>query len=443
MIRITNNLKLSWFEYIYMFIVVVYMGTATADTKCMQNADVKNQLIPMLIPMALTFILAIRHKVRFNNIKLRKINLIFAVWCIAEVFKYQFGLGDFQVFNFAFFLFYTILIAYIHSQVFGKDYFPIVEQILVVLCLISLILWSFSVFMPTQASSLFKSSLSQEVTFGNNFLYLFTWMDPAKGQYSGGIARNAGVAWEPGRFAIMICLGICFNVLRKGRLTFKENKKLIILLITLLTTQSTTGYSTLMILWAVYSLYGKGIRAKLSLLCVVIISIAAIASLDFMGDKLNEQMNFAEEMDNIDKQISTAETRIDEGEYWMSLNRFPSAYFECYNIGNDPILGYTQIPLYSYFYNEVSTNVRLTGGLMKIFAEFGIPLGLYLYILLYKSSVAIASEFDEKKRSQLLIFICLILSSISYVLFCVPVFMTVWFYGMFSKKEMKSKYIRL
>ena len=198
-----------------------------------------------------------------------------------------------------------------------------------------------------------------------------------------------------------------------------------------------------MILWAVYSLYGKGIRAKLSLLVVIIISIAAIASLDFMGDKLNEQMNFAEEMDNINKQISTAESRIDEGEYWMSLNRFPSAYFECYNIGNDPILGYTQIPLYSYFYNEVSSNVRLTGGLMKIFAEFGIPLGLFIYILLYNSSVAIASEFSDEKRSKLLIFICLILSSVSYVLFCVPVFMTVWFYGIFSKRKIKSKDIRL
>lgn len=80
---------------------------------------------------------------------------------------------------------------------------------------------------------------------------------------------------------------------------------------------------------------------------------------------------------------------------------------------------------------------------MKIFAEFGIPLGLFIYILLYNSSVAIASEFSNEKRSKLLIFICLILSSVSYVLFCVPVFMTVWFYGIFSKRKIKSKDIRL
>ena len=441
MVNISKNLKIDWFEYICMFIVVIYMGSATADTKCMQGADIKNQLVPIAIPLFMTILLAIRNKVVFKNVNLRKILLIFFFWCAAETVKFGFGFGSYQAIGFAFFLFYAILVAYIHSQVFGKEYFQIIEQIIVVLSVVSLGLWCIAVFMPSFANTLFKSSISQEVTYGNSFMYIFTWMDPAKGQIYGGIPRNAGWAWEPGRYAIMLCLGICFNVLRNGNITFRKNKNLLILLIALLTTQSTTGYSTLLILWSLYNFNGKGLVAKLSLLFVVLVSFIAITSLDFMGDKFEKQTNFTEEMNNIDNQISVAENRLSEGEYWMSLNRAPSAYFECYNIGHDPILGYTQIPLYSYFYNEISTNVRLTGGLMKILAEFGIPLGLYLYILLYKSSVAIASEYPDKRRMKFLIFVCFLLSSISYVLFCVPVFMTIWFYGQFAKRNIQSKHI--
>ena len=441
MIRITDNLKIDWFEYIYLFIVVIYMGSATAETKCMQGADIVNQLVPIAIPLLLTIILAIRNKVAFKNANLHKILLLFLLWSGAVTIKYGFGFGDYQVIGFAFFLFYAIFVAYIHNQVFGKEYFPILEQLIVVLSFISLIFWSIAVFMPSFATTLFKSSFSQEVTFGNSFLYIFTWMDPTKGQISGGIPRNAGWAWEPGRYAIMLCLAICLNVIRNGKITFINNKKLIVLLVALLSTQSTTGYSTLLILWSLYSFKGKGIAPKISLVFVVVISFVSFASLDFMGDKINEQTNFSEEMSNVDKQISLAENRISEGEYWMSLNRFPSAYFECYNIVHDPILGYTQIPIYSYFYNEISTNVRLTGGLMKVLAEFGIPFGLFLYILLFKSSVAIASEFSYNNRTKFLIFICFLLSSISYVLFCVPVFMTIWFYGQFAKSNIKSKHI--
>lgn len=441
MVRISKNLKIDWFEYIYMFIVVIYMGSATADTKSMQGADIKNQLVPIAIPLFMTILLAIRNKVVFKNVNLRKVLFIFIFWCAAEAVKFGFGLGSYQAIGFTFFLFYAIFVAYIHSQVFGKEYFPVFEQIIVVLSVVSLVFWCIAVFMPSFANTLFKSSISQEVTFGNNFLYLFTWMDPAKGQIYGGIPRNAGWSWEPGRYAIMLCLAICLNVIRNGKITFRNNKKLIILLVSLLSTQSTTGYSSLLILWSLYTFNGKGIAAKFSLIFVVGVSIAAIASLDFMGDKLEEQTNFTEEMDYIDKQISAADSRASEGEYWMSLNRFPSAYFECYNIGHDPILGYTQIPLYSYFYNEISTNVRLTGGLMKVLAEFGIPLGLFLYILLYKSSIAIASEYPDKQRTKILIFVCFLLSSISYVLFCVPVFMTIWFYGQFAKRNIQSKHI--
>ena len=52
--------------------------------------------------------------------------------------------------------------------------------------------------------------------------------------------RNTGFTWEPKAFANFLMLGILFNLLRY-RLRF-FNKRMIIMLITLITTFSTTGY---------------------------------------------------------------------------------------------------------------------------------------------------------------------------------------------------------
>lgn len=100
---------------------------------------------------------------------------------------------------------YAIIIAYIHIQVFGCNLLPIYENIIIFFCKIAVVGWLIAVFIPSSAS-LFR--LFPETGFGNNILYLFTWMDPVKGQVYSGILRNAGCSWEPGRFAIMVTLAI-------------------------------------------------------------------------------------------------------------------------------------------------------------------------------------------------------------------------------------------
>ena len=74
----------------------------------------------------------------------------------------------------------------------------------------------------------------------------------------------------------------------------------------------------------------------------------------------------------------------------------------------------------------------MTGGLLKIFGQHGIPLGIILYFILYKSSAVLGREFRVRKGALFLIYI---IALTGYGFFTVPVFMAFWFYGIFRKEE--------
>ena len=45
MIHITNTQKVSWLDYLYMVIMVIYLGQATVDTAAMVNTNILNHFI--------------------------------------------------------------------------------------------------------------------------------------------------------------------------------------------------------------------------------------------------------------------------------------------------------------------------------------------------------------------------------------------------------------
>lgn len=429
----TSN-KIHWFDFFYMLVMVIYMGQATKETQCMVMADIVKQLIPTLIPIVLTLIQVVRHRVSFSNVRYKQVMIVCLFWIFAVILKFDIRWGNNLMFASFFFLLYSITIAYIHAQIYGRDYFDIYERIMVFIAKISLVLWLFAVLVPSVATPFFRSlPLADTSTYGNHLLYLFTWMDPDKGQIYGGLIRNAGCSWEPGRYAIMLLLALAINILRNG-ISFKGNTNFIYLLLALATTQSTTGYATFAVMCAVYYFNPQKKSSMIMLFVVSAMSFYLISNLDFLGEKINEQSNIENALYDVDKEIEVAESRLEEGEYWMSLDRFPAMYFEFQNVINDPILGYTQIKKYSYFYNEISTHFSLTGGLVKLLGAFGIPLGLLLYLLLFKSCGFIVAGYTEGKNYQYMLFLCIMFSSVSYVVFGVPIFTTMFFYCIFSNR---------
>jgi hypothetical protein len=382
--------------------------------------------IPLLIPIVMTIILLVRNTISFSNMKLWSLTGIMAVWSVIVCYKFH----DFSSNNLSYyiFLFYAIFIAYIHIRVYGRDLFHIYEHIMVVFSTISLILWGMSILVPP-VNELFHQF--PETNDGNNILYLFNWMDPEKGQIYGSIIRNAGCSWEPGRFAIMIIPAILVNLSRKG-ITFRGNIRIIILLLALASTMSTTGYSIIFLLYVIFWFKSFNAKSILSFVFIVLPLAIFIFSLDFMGEKIQDKANYEgltrERIHNINY---NAETYGDE--YLGSLDRFESAYFEWINFQKEPLLGYGRNRDYSWFRQNISKNFALTGGLVKIFSHFGIFIGFMLYIILFYSSFKISKTFWYQRR--LAFAVALILSSISYPIFTIPIFTALWFYGLFCYEE--------
>lgn len=412
------------FEILYMFVMVVYMAQATPETSRMVGTLSGNP-IPLLLPMVLTYMLWKKHPISFNNKNLHLVLAAYLVWAVCSLIKY--GVYTTEELSYHFFMVYAIVIAYIHNQVFGYRLVPIYENILVFFCKIAIVGWLIAVLLPFSAS-FFR--LFTETGYGNNVLYLFTWMDPAKGQAYSGIVRNAGCSWEPGRFAIMVAFAIFCNLCQNG-IKFKNNRNIWWLLIALATTQSTTGYVTVLFVYALFFIKKFDLKHVFMFLLVMVPTFYGLMQLDFMGDKITGKITEAQDISRLDESFSWVASQYEDGEYAAALDRFDAMVFEWFNLKSDPILGYGRNIEHSFFRQYISNNYVLANGLVNVLGMYGLLLGTYFFYILFVSSVRLSKQSYGKKKAGLLLVLCL--SAISYTILAVPVFTTFWFYGIFDK----------
>lgn len=402
--------------------MIIYMAQATPETSRMV-ASLSGNPIPFLILIVLTFILCRKNPITFNNKKLFIVIILYLIWTICSLVKY--GIYTTEELSYHFFMIYAIIIAYIHNKVFGYKIVPIYENIMVFLCKIAIWLWAISVLVP---ASSFIFRLFPETTYGNSILYLFTWMDPAKGQVYSGILRNAGCSWEPGRFAIMVTLAMFCNLCQNG-VKFKKNKNIWWLIIALITTQSTTGFASALILYTIFLIKKFNLKYIFILVMVIVPIIYGLFQLDFMGDKITDRLTNAQDVSRLYEQFDYYNANEDEGTYLGSIDRFEAMTFEWMNLIHDPILGYGRNSKHSFFYTDITTNYVLANGLVKILSNYGFLLGLFFFFILIKSSINLAKDSYEKRTLGLFSVLCL--SAISYQILSIPIFTTFWFYGIF------------
>lgn len=418
--------KFGRFEYIYMFVMIIYMSQATPETSRMVGTLSGNP-IPFLIPIFLTYLLLKRHPVSFNNKALKYTLFVYTAWVGLQY--YVGNLRTVSDFSFVFFQYYAIVIAYIHIKVYGHRFFDIFESCVVWFCKVAIVFWLISHLLPWLASGLF--SMFPETSIGNSFFYIYTWIDPAKAPPDDGVSyalRNAGCAWEPGRFAVMVIFGLYTDLLRNG-IRFRENGNVFVMLFALFTTFSTTGYVAAVVLYLLFYIKRIDTKYVIRTFFVLVALFYVSMNIDFIGDKIIAQLQFDDS--EIEYQANYAEETMDEGEYAASLERFAAMYFEALNIVAAPFTGYGPNSEYSYFYQNISSHHVLTGQIMKLFGMFGIPFGLLLYYLLFRSSRCISRKSAYKGPYAL--FFIGVMSCISYVILSVPVFTAFWLFGLFGE----------
>jgi len=147
--------------------------------------------------------------------------------------------------------------------------------------------------------------------------------------------RNSGFMWEPGAFAAVLSFPIFFNLLKHR---FVINKRLVVLIIAMISTFSTMGYIVLLILGAFY--YFNKVRRKNNVivgilgLFVLIPLMIFVLQQDFMIKKIQTEYM------RVDEVIDLSQRKNDTKKSRMSLGRMASLKVDVTDFFRYPIIGF-------------------------------------------------------------------------------------------------------
>lgn len=139
------------------------------------------------------------------------------------------------------------------------------------------------------------------------------------------ITRNSGMFWEPGAFQGYLNLVPLFFLDKIGDLWNNNKKECIVILITILSTQSTTGYLVLFLVILYHITFIAKKRNIFYIILALSLCLYVFINTNFMRDKIFEQY---EEVISLD---------IEGGQ--ISWNRMGAALTDWYYIKKHPIIG--------------------------------------------------------------------------------------------------------
>tara|TARA_B110000211_G_scaffold61909_1_gene70254 strand:- start:8 stop:1279 length:1272 start_codon:yes stop_codon:yes gene_type:complete len=411
--------KTNFINNFFVFILLIYAGRASVFVR---SIDSWENIYGLLFIIISTQLFTIYHKV---GLKISFVYLIagFSIYFILVTIKFnQFHPRFYFIYFIGFYITYVIIKALKHH------FFLIFENVLVLLCKISLGFWIFLIFSPSSLYQLFNSlaflTPGTEGVASNIIIYTLnarTIMEQVSFEIGNlSIYRNAGFSWEPGAFAVLINLGIFINMIRY-RFRIKNNKNIRILLLALITTFSTTGYGILMILVLMY-FYNIKSKYKSTLFPLFIALGIYLLSLPFMLDKVIEVSD-----NNINAEVKSS---ILYGGH-KTPQRINSFIIDFQDFINNPILGYGGHQDERWT-SKLGANISTISGIGKVFSVFGLVGVIFFFTLLYKSSKLFSLHYNFK--GWIFPFLIILMIAISYSLIFNSILMCFWISSLFMPK---------
>jgi hypothetical protein len=423
--------SITFYDYLFVFVLIIFAGHAN---KFFQFSFPQNS-VGFIIMVVLSGILAIRREIVFNK---QFYLLIFCcfIYFIAISIKYN-------EIHPSIFLYYSLLffIVYVVVNSLKFNLFRIYEYLLYYLAIIGLLIWIIQLLLGGDTLYNYFGNISSIDSFSfvtmdglNAILYsvqptsasiLFDFMPP----------RNCGFAWEPGGFAVFLCLAIFINLFVTNS-DDKNKKRFWILVLALLSTQSTTGYAIFTVIILFYYL-NKKLNIILLLLPVMITTLIIIFSLPFMSNKIFSLVNETRDINLIVEQSIGNENS-------LTPQRFSSFMIAIIDFRNNPILGLGGNDKESWT-TKIGANISTISGIGNLLAEFGIIGFLFFIIISFKTSVFFSEYFNYK--GKILFFLIILFLSISYGIILLPLIMSFWMFQLFipqniNHKEVKNLYLR-
>lgn len=222
------------------------------------------------------------------------------------------------------------------------------------------------------------------------------------------LRRNPGPFWEPGRFTIYLNLAILINLFYYKMPVF--SKKNLIIIVANLTAMSTTGISVMMLIFIVYVLTGNISKTKKIIWGTILLaSIPAILSLDFMSDKIGGEMS-------------------DDATY----SRFGAIAYHITQIEKSPFLGFGPF-LSTVFGMDLASSPN---GVSDSVRYFGIPMAVYIWFLLYRGT----NIYIIGKTERIATFVVLMMLAFTQTIMTSPFYYMLYFFAN-SKSLIVRKYV--
>ena len=221
------------------------------------------------------------------------------------------------------------LLGYMAARILQSDIFILYEKIIFILSIISLIFFVIQLLFFNELYNLvctpqhfFPFMKFSNGPGGNIFIFTVQAKDIAG-------TRNAGFAWEPKGFGNFLIIAIISNVIHNK---FKLNKKLIIFIITTITTFSTTAYINLFFLIPIFYLLNINKVYIVLFIPLIILLTYIVLQIDFMQKKILSEWKGRYEYKTL-----LSDSRIFEA---RSLGRVPGMIVDFKDFEKKPIWGY-------------------------------------------------------------------------------------------------------
>ena len=284
--------KIAFFDYFLVFVFIIYAGHANSFVEPLSFTQ---NPVAALIPVILCVILALRWKVTFSP-RFFLLLFGFTIYFLAISIKYK----ELHL-SFLMTYFYFFLLVYIIIKALGVKVFKIYEHIHFYLAIIGLAFWFIQILLRGDTLFSILGKIPGIEAFstvtGKGFNILIYSVQPVVSSilYNFAIPRNCGYSWEPGTFAVYLCLAIFINLffLKPDR---KSRIRLWVMVLALLSTQSTTGYFMFLVVILTY-FFNRQLNIIILVFPIAIIALIYIASLPFMSRKIIGLMDDTKRID--------------------------------------------------------------------------------------------------------------------------------------------------
>ena len=402
----TNKRRLSNVDRVNFFTVFLLLFISTKTSALSRN-------IPfMLISFAIvTFIYFFYRRMRLTNVYYK-----FILFYIALTLFY---IAQFQTINpiFTVRIFLVVTMVYFIISMVDEKLYIYFERIVSFLAKISLVLFPIQLIYPREMYRVLTFPVRylpfmDFAGIGDANIFVYTMKGNA-------LLRNSGFMWEPGAFGAMLLIAILINITINK---MKFNWSLFWMIVALVTTFSTTAYIGLSVIMFYYIRNMKSKSLYVIIVPVALIIITMLSQLDFIGQKISNELNTYEY--TIDRGFSSTH------EEMVSLGRMGSFKIDFLDFLKYPIIGVGGQQESRTW--SMTTTLNKTNGFSEYLVTFGI-VGMLLLFINYNAAFKRFIKKYNYKGETILLMVILVLSFSNSIL-TTPLLFAFQLYALFENK---------